>query len=125
METITEAITETIKVAAVAEGPPEAWRSHVLGEAGGACIKVLRMDGTGLPKESHGAAEALYVVDGRLELDVDGDRMTLRTGELRIVPPLTPHTVRPGSHGVLLIVEQAFPEAAGTGSGGVGGGGAR
>lgn len=88
---------------------PEAWRSTVLAEIGRAAVKVLRMDGRPLPPEVHGTAEALVVVEGRLELVVNGLELTVGTGELYRVPAGAVHAVRPGSQGTLLIVEPAEP----------------
>ncbi|MGW2253167.1 cupin domain-containing protein [Kitasatospora sp. NPDC001660] len=84
---------------------PEAWRSEVLAEVGTAAVKVLRMDGRALPPEVHAAAEALLVVEGRLELLVDGVELSVGAGELYRVPAGAVHAVRPGSGGTLLIVE--------------------
>ncbi|MCX5201629.1 cupin domain-containing protein [Streptomyces sp. NBC_00237] len=88
-----------------AKGLPEAWSSHRLGEVGTACVKVLRMDGLPVVEESHGSAEALLVLDGRLELTVAGTAVSVGPGELFLVPAGAAHTVRPGSRGTLVIVE--------------------
>ncbi|KUJ41332.1 cupin [Streptomyces albus subsp. albus] len=84
---------------------PEAWRSLVVGEVGPARVKVLRMDELPVAEESHPVAEALLVLDGRLELAVRGRPVPVRPGELYLVPAATPHTVLPGSRGTLVIVE--------------------
>ncbi|GHF40490.1 hypothetical protein GCM10018790_17610 [Kitasatospora xanthocidica] len=84
---------------------PEAWRSQVLGRVGTTAVKVLRMDGRELEPEVHGTAEALFVAEGSLELLVDGEESTVRTGELYVVPAGARHAVRAGSRGTLLIVE--------------------
>ncbi|MEV4560341.1 cupin domain-containing protein [Kitasatospora sp. NPDC049285] len=88
-----------------ATGLPEAWSSLPLGRVGAACVKVLRMDEMPLAEESHAAAEALLVLDGRLELVVDGAPVPVQAGELFIVPAGTTHAVGPGSRGTLVIVE--------------------
>ncbi|MFD9691278.1 cupin domain-containing protein [Kitasatospora sp. NPDC059146] len=84
---------------------PDAWRSVVLERVGTAAVKVLRMDGRELEEEVHGTAEVLVVTDGVLELDLDGEELTVGTGELCRIPAGTRHAVRAGSHGTLLIVE--------------------
>ncbi|WP_327678378.1 cupin domain-containing protein [Kitasatospora sp. NBC_00458] len=86
---------------------PQAWSSHALGDVGTARVKVLRMDGTPVPEEAHGGAEALVVLDGRLELTVEGADLSVGPGELYLVPAGARHTVREGSRGTLLIVEPA------------------
>ncbi|MFF9582705.1 cupin domain-containing protein [Streptomyces achromogenes] len=63
------------------------------------------MDGTAVPEEEHGTAESLVVLDGRMELVVQGDPVAVGPGEVYRVPAGTAHAVGPGSHGTLLIVE--------------------
>ncbi|MFJ3644250.1 cupin domain-containing protein [Streptomyces sp. NPDC090108] len=63
------------------------------------------MDGTQVGEESHRAAEALLVLDGRLELEVDGMPVSVRAGELFMVPAGVVHAVRAGSRGTLVIME--------------------
>ncbi|MFD5192628.1 cupin domain-containing protein [Streptomyces sp. NPDC087769] len=94
-----------VDLAETAAGLPEAWSSRRLGMVGAACVKVLRMDGLPVEEESHGAAEALLVLDGRLELEVDGMPVSVRAGELFMVAAGAAHAVRPGSRGTLVIVE--------------------
>ncbi|MFI9360822.1 cupin domain-containing protein [Kitasatospora sp. NPDC053057] len=84
---------------------PDAWRSVVLGRVGTAAVKVLRMDGRELEQEVHGTAEVLFVADGVLELELEGDALTVGAGELCQVPAGARHAVRAGSRGTLLIVE--------------------
>ncbi|RVU18864.1 cupin domain-containing protein [Streptomyces antnestii] len=94
-----------INLAETAAGLPEAWSSRKLGMVGAACVKVLRMDGLPVEEECHGTAEALLVLDGRLELEVAGMPVSVRAGELFMVAANTAHAVRPGSRGTLVIVE--------------------
>ncbi|MEU7135487.1 cupin domain-containing protein [Streptomyces sp. NPDC046261] len=90
---------------------PQEWRSLALGQVGGACLKVLRMDESPMEEESHDAPEALLVLDGHLALDVAGHPVSVRQGELYLIPAGTPHAVRPGSHGTLVIVDLGLPPA--------------
>lgn len=62
----------SIDVVGTASALPDAWSSRSLGDVGTARVKVLRMDGGPVPEEAHGAAEVLLVLDGRLELSVEG-----------------------------------------------------
>ncbi len=84
---------------------PAPWESQLLEEVGTAAVKVLRMDGRPLPVEVHDSPEVLLVLSGRLELLLDGSELTVGPGELCRIPGRTPHAVRPGSRGILLIVE--------------------
>lgn len=103
------------KVSEAATALPRAWSSRVLGRVGTAAVKVLRMDEVPVEEERHAEPEALLVLDGRLELDVDGEVVTVGPGEMYVVAAGTAHAVRPGSSGTLLIVEaeaEAEAEAA-------------
>lgn len=94
-----------VDLTAAAAALPDAWSSRLLGHVGSAAVKVLRMDGQPLDVEHHPTAEALLVLDGRLELVVDGAGTTVGPGGLAWVPAGARHAVRPGSRGTLVIVE--------------------
>ena len=70
---------------------PEAWRSVIIAKPGGANLKVLRMGGSVLPDETHDSAEALIVVEGKLNLQVAGKAISIGPGEAFIVPPGQSH----------------------------------
>jgi quercetin dioxygenase-like cupin family protein len=82
-----------------------AWKSFVLAKVGGANIKVMRMDGTPYPDESHDYPEGLLVVDGHLHLTIGPDAITICAGEIFIVPMGVAHAVAPGSTGTLVIFD--------------------
>lgn len=104
---------KAIDVRGTAAALPEAWSSRALGKVGAARVKVLRMDELPGEEEAHGTAEALFVLDGRLELSVGGADVSVRPGELYLVPAGATHAVRAGSRGTLLI----FAADAGAGAG--------
>ncbi|MFB7667986.1 cupin domain-containing protein [Kitasatospora sp. NPDC056138] len=97
---------DPVDLPATATGLPLAWSSLPLGRVGGATVKVLRMGALPLEPERHEDAEALLVLDGRLELDVEGRAVSVGPGELYLVPAGAVHAVRPGSAGTLVIVER-------------------
>jgi quercetin dioxygenase-like cupin family protein len=84
---------------------PQAWKSTVLSRVGGANLKVLRMDGTAYPDETHDYPEGLLVIDGQLNLTIDDKLVVVRAGELFVVPAGVAHAVAPGSAGTLMIVD--------------------
>lgn len=90
---------------ALAAALPVAWRSTVLGRVGDAQVKVLRMDATPYPEESHAYTEGLLVIDGRMHLRLQGTTVTVRAGELYLVPAGVVHAVAPGSGGTLVIFD--------------------
>ncbi|MFD4910954.1 cupin domain-containing protein [Kitasatospora purpeofusca] len=94
-----------IDLPAAASALPAPWESRLLEQVGTAAVKVLRMDGRPLPVEVHDSPEVLLVLSGRLELLVDGAELAVGPGELCRIPARAPHAVRPGSRGILLIVE--------------------
>ncbi|MEF3118625.1 cupin domain-containing protein [Streptomyces chrestomyceticus] len=96
---------KAIDVRETAAALPEAWSSRVLGEVGAARVKVLRMDELPGEEEAHGTAEALFVLDGRLELSVGGADVSVGPGQLYLVPAGVTHAVRAGSRGTLVILD--------------------
>ncbi|GAP64832.1 cupin domain-containing protein [Mizugakiibacter sediminis] len=96
---------ENIDLRRTAAALPQAWQSRALARIGGVNVKVLRMDGSASPAETHAHAEGLLVLDGELRLEVAGAPVTVRAGELYTVPAGVPHAVAHGSTGVLLILD--------------------
>lgn len=96
-----------INVVETADALPTAWSSHSLGTVGAACVKVLRMGDSPVQEEAHGADEVLLVLDGRLELLVEGTGVAVEAGEMYRVPAGSRHAVGPGSRGTLVIVEES------------------
>jgi quercetin dioxygenase-like cupin family protein len=83
----------------------DTWKSIVLARVSGANIKVMRMDGAPYPDESHDYPEGLLVVDGQLNLTVGSEAITVRAGEICVVPAGVAHAVVPGSTGTLVIFD--------------------
>ncbi len=83
----------------------DAWKSIELARVGGASIKVMRMDGTPYPDESHDYPEGLLVVDGHLNLTIGTDAITVRAGEIFVVPAGVAHAVAAGSTGTLVVFD--------------------
>lgn len=95
-----------INLLACAGALPQAWRSTVIGQAAAANVKVLRMNAGAYPNESHDFDEALIVLDGQMHLDILGAVVSVRAGEVYIVPAGVPHGVAPGSYGTLVIIDR-------------------
>ena len=95
-----------IHLPSTAKTLPHAWRSTVVGRAAGANVKVLRMDAQAYPDETHDFDEALLVLDGQMNLDLQGRRVQVGAGEVYIVPAGVPHAVAEGSHGTLVIIDR-------------------
>lgn len=82
------------------------WRSRVVGRAADANVKIVRMDDAAYPDETHEFDEALLVLEGQMNLDLQGQRVEVRAGEVYIVPAGAPHAVARGSHGTLVIIDR-------------------
>ncbi len=94
---------------AEAQALPEAWRSRILGRIGEVNLKVLRMDERSIIEEVHEYDEGLLVIDGRLELSVGREKISVTPGELYVAKAGVPHTVETGSFGTLVIID--LPES--------------
>lgn len=88
-----------IDLSGTASALPAPWESQLLEQVGTAAVKVLRMDGRPLPVESHDNPEVLLVLDGRLELLVDGAELTVGPGELYRIPARAPTPSAPAAGG--------------------------
>ncbi|MDI2126466.1 cupin domain-containing protein [Yinghuangia seranimata] len=88
------------------------WTSYAVGRIGATYLKIMRMDELPVGDDVHADPEALLVVDGRLEMTVDGEDVSVGPGELLIVPGHAVHSIRPGSHGTLFLVNLNPPDAA-------------
>jgi len=94
-----------LNVKDIASEIPTAWVSRVLGEVGPARIKVLRMDALPYGEENHKYNEVLFVLDGKMELFIEGKPVTVGSGELVMVEADTTHSVLRGSFGTLMIID--------------------
>jgi quercetin dioxygenase-like cupin family protein len=83
----------------------EAWKSTIIAKIGGANIKLLRMDDAPYPDESHNYPEGLLVVDGQLNLIIGSEAITVRAGEIFVVPIGVAHAVAAGSVGTLVVFD--------------------
>lgn len=92
-------------LATEAQALPEAWHSHRLGRIGAANLKVLRMDERSVTEEVHEYDEGLLVIEGCLELSVEGKKISVTSGQLYIAKAGIPHTVESGSFGTLVIID--------------------
>jgi mannose-6-phosphate isomerase-like protein (cupin superfamily) len=89
----------------VAESLSTGWKSVLVGRPGQAQLKILRMDEQNYPAEVHPFEEALLVIDGAMNLEVEGEIVRVEAGEVYLVAPGQPHAVAPGSHGTLVIID--------------------
>lgn len=95
-----------VNLISLAQSLPQEWQSHRIADLDGTALKLFRMDGTALPEECHpDYTEIFLVLDGEMHLALNGETETLRAGDMRHVPPSTPHSVLAGSHGTLLIID--------------------
>ena len=94
-----------IRFDALAKDLLTAWKSSVVGEVGPARIKVSRMDEQPYEEETHDYNEGLFVVSGQLFLQVANETIVVEAGQMYLAFAGTPHSVLPGSHGTLVIID--------------------
>jgi quercetin dioxygenase-like cupin family protein len=63
------------------------------------------MDGGSYAAETHPFNEALLVLEGVMNLEVQGQVTQVEAGEVYLVPAGLPHAVAPGSRGTLVIID--------------------
>ena len=64
------------------------------GTAASATVWIALEPGGEVPEHTDSAEELLVVLRGEVEASVDGERGTLRSGQLAVVPPMAPHALR-------------------------------
>jgi mannose-6-phosphate isomerase-like protein (cupin superfamily) len=96
----------TINLTQEANALPLPWKSKVIGKAAGVNVKVLRMDASSYPNEVHEFVEALLVLEGHMNLEIEGKTVCVQAGEIFMVPAGQPHAVAAGSQGTLVIIDQ-------------------
>lgn len=94
-----------IDLKSVAKNLEVAWKSTIVGRAGPANIKVLRMDDQPYAAEVHDYNEGLLVIDGLLLLDVAQETVRIEAGQLYLALAGVPHAILPGSSGTLVIID--------------------
>ena len=78
-------------------------------------VRVDLAPGSVFPRHRHPGEELVYVIEGALEYQIDGDTpVTLRAGDVLFVPAGAVHTVRnagpgPGAELATYIVEKGKP----------------
>jgi quercetin dioxygenase-like cupin family protein len=78
-----------------ASGLKAAWLSMPVGRAAGANIEVVRMDASRYPNEVHEFVEALLVLEGQLNLEIEVETVCVGAGEVAMVPAGQAHAVAP------------------------------
>jgi quercetin dioxygenase-like cupin family protein len=95
-------------------GMPMRWEiTRSTADTGGETLEIVNSVGPragGPPEHVHPAAEESYeVLEGTLEVSVDGRWQTLHSGEKVTVPPGTPHTLKNASDEPVRIVNTHSP----------------
>lgn len=83
----------------------KSWESQVLANLSGVQVRMSRMDETGIAPEMHvDVDESIYVVEGELELELDGAIVPMRAGDFCLIKGGQTHRILPGSHGTLMVI---------------------
>lgn len=95
-----------VNLITLARSLPKEWQGQRAGGIAETAVKVFRMEGSPLPEECHpDYTEIFIVLEGVMHLVVNGEPETLRAGDMRYIPPSTPHSVLAGSRGILMILD--------------------
>jgi mannose-6-phosphate isomerase-like protein (cupin superfamily) len=89
----------------VAAHLPATWTSSIVGRVGPTRIKILRMDEQAYQEEVHDHNEGLLVINGKLLLQVLGEEVVVASGQMYLAVAGVSHSVLPGSHGTLVIID--------------------
>jgi mannose-6-phosphate isomerase-like protein (cupin superfamily) len=82
------------------------WAGKLIGRPGGVGLKLFKVDEGGLAREMHPAYdEALLMLDGAIDLAIDDVCVSLRAGDLQVIPAGAWHEILPGGHGSFLLVD--------------------
>jgi len=82
------------------------WSGKLMGRPGGVGLKLFKVDAGGLAREMHpGYDEALLMLEGAVDMVMEGVHVSLRAGDLQIIPAGIWHEILPGGHGSFLLVD--------------------
>jgi len=80
----------------------------IVGELNAQHVKVVRLEGDKVPWHTHESEDELFwVLEGRLDVQQEGETVTLQAGEFCIVPRGMKHRVVPHGHVKLILFEPA------------------
>ncbi len=77
----------------------------MIGKVGPANIKLIKMNEWGSAEEDHPYDEALFVIEGILVLEMQGERLEIRGGDFFVIGAGRRHRIAEGSSGTLLLVD--------------------
>ena len=81
------------------------WRARIFNSASMTFAHYEFDAGASIHQHHHEQEEVWNVVEGELEVTIDGAVLIARPGVVAIVPPMTPHSVRALTTGRAIIVD--------------------
>jgi quercetin dioxygenase-like cupin family protein len=63
------------------------------------------VQGSSIPEHFHAQEEVYEVIEGELEITINGEAQIARAGVVAIVPSAVPHSVRAMSDGKVIIID--------------------
>ena len=81
------------------------WRARIFNSASMTFAHYEFDAGAAIHAHSHEQEEVWNVIEGELEVTIDGAAQVARPGVVAIVPPHTPHSVRALTDGRAIIVD--------------------
>jgi quercetin dioxygenase-like cupin family protein len=81
------------------------WRGRTFDSPSMTFARWSFTEGSDIHEHRHEQEEVWQVIDGELEITVDGETERVRPGVVAIVPPDTPHSVRALTDGIAIVVD--------------------
>jgi quercetin dioxygenase-like cupin family protein len=70
---------------------PKLWRKVIAGERA-MLAQVFLAKGSVVPLHQHESEQISYIVEGALKFELEGREVTVRSGEVLVIPSNVPHT---------------------------------
>ena len=97
-----------VNLAREAAARPDTWSPRIVAEVSGTLVKVARVAGDFVWHDHAGEDEAFLVLSGTLTLRYeDRDDVTLRAGDLHVVPAGVRHAPRADAECLIALIEPA------------------
>jgi len=96
-----------VSLAETLDSIPETWSPRIVGQVNDAHLKVARIEGEFVWHSHPDTDEAFDVVEGEMAIDLEDGPVTLRAGDLYVVPRGVEHRPRAERECRILLFERA------------------
>lgn len=93
----------------------DTWSPKIVADLNGQQVKLARLEGEKCPWHAHaGEDELFFVVEGVIDIHLRAEVITVRAGELYVVPKAVEHRVVPREPSKIMLFEPASTAHTGT-----------